>query len=95
MHALAGAITRQCQFRRHEQRCAGLRGFTSRLLNAAQIGGNIAADCLHLEGGQTHHLSLVDIAPSSFGRSPKRATRLKMTAAVATNRIVTDAMVGV
>ncbi|MNT37816.1 hypothetical protein D3C72_1739730 [compost metagenome] len=92
---LPRAVAGQAELRRHQQR----RFFRSRLRRrprkAVEIGGDVAAGRLHLERGELHHIPSDDMAPSSFGRSPKRATRPKITAAMVTNSTVTDAMVGV
>ena len=63
------------------------------LLNLVQIGRILKSRYAKPPGFA--HLPSDDIAPSSFGRSPNRAIRPKTSAAIATKKIDTDAMVGV
>ncbi len=89
------AVAGDCELGGDEQARTLAGSPDRRPLDAGEIGGHVAANALHLQGSELHHFPSDDMAPSSFGRSPKRATRLKMTAAVVTKRIVTEAMVGV
>ena len=92
---VAGAVAGRGELGRdHDVGAAPLR-LRRRVGDHGEVGGDVAGLRHHLEGGEAHQFSLDAQAPSSRGRSPKRATSPKTSAAKATKTTVTAAMVGV
>ena len=95
LNCIARAVTGNGKFRRDQQVHAFFRCFANGPFDAGEVGFRIARHGSHLEGRDPHAHGSDDMAPSSRLISPNFAIRPKMTAAIATNKIDTDAMVGV